>query len=446
MIGAVEELRGKSLPLQDGFYLLGLSGGADSVFLMMILQKDIREGRIRLEAVHVNHRIRGAEADEDEQFCHELCRRIGIPFHACHADLEGKTDEDSAREARFSMFGRLMAERNADALLLAHNADDQAETFLMRLLRGAGPEGLSCMKADDRFREIHIIRPIMNLRRREIRDALVQDGIEWRDDSTNQNQKYLRNRIRLELVPMLEQYSVTAVEKINGAAGMIAEDHQELDNQARKLFHRVSRGSMLDAESLATEPAPLQKRVLRLWWKRNGPVLHEHTLNMQQTEKLTALLHCGKGRINLPGERHAVRAGRYLLLQGVEKNTNDPVTVCGNETVFGDIIMTVGPSAGDPGDGRQTQEVPESLLNGCVIRTRLPGDRIRPFGSAGSRKLQDYLTDRKIPEPFRDRIPLLCKANEVLMVCGVGTGNVPGWDPETRPVRIMWSGDMPWME
>jgi tRNA(Ile)-lysidine synthase len=445
MSGAIEELRRKSLPVPDGHYLLGLSGGADSVSLLMILLEDFRERRIKLEAVHINHGIRGNEADEDEHFCHELCQRHGVPFQSYHADLEGKTDEDSAREARFFLFDRLMTEKGADALLLAHNADDQAETFLMRLLRGAGPEGLSCMKADERIGQIRIIRPILTLRRAEIREALLKDGIEWRNDSTNQDTMYLRNRVRKELIPLLERYTGSAVEKINGAAGMIAEDHQELDHQARRLLDRVGRDSMLDAELLASEPVPLQKRVVRLWWKRNGPVLHEHSLNMKQTENLIALLQCEKGKINLPGDFHAVRAGRYLLLQGSERNADEPVAAGGKETVFGNIRMTVGPSAGDPGDGRLTQEVPESMLNGCVIRTRLPGDRIRPFGSAGSRKLQDYLTDRKIPEPFRDRIPLLCRENEVLMVCGVGAGSIPRWDPEKRNVRLTWSGDMPWM-
>ena len=91
------------------------------------------------------------------------------------------------------------------------------------------------------------------------------------------------------------------------------------------------------------------------------------------------------------------------------------------------------------------KDAPE-ITAGCQIRTRKPGDRIRPFGSKGSRKLQDYLTDRKIPEPFRDRIPLLCKGDEVLLVCGVGAGDIPGWDIAANPVRLTWHGEMPWMK
>ena len=116
------------------------------------------------------------------------------------------------------------------------------------------------------------------------------------------------------------------------------------------------------------------------------------------------------------------------------------------ELMFGDFLLKETPSEGNPGDGKRSQEVPEGFTRGCVIRTRQPGDRIRPFGSAGSRKLQDYLTDRKIPEPYRNRIPLLCRDDEVLLVCGVGAGNIPRLDGRTPSVRLTWHGDMPWME
>ena len=446
MSSAVEELRGSIPPVQKGYYLLGLSGGADSVALLMILLPDIREGRIRLEAVHVNHGIRGTESDEDELFCAGLCSRVGIPFRACRADLAGKTDEASAREARFSFFRELTEQCGTDALMLAHNADDQAETFLMRLLRGAGPEGLSCMNAEDNRGGIRILRPILNLRRQEIRDALRNDGIRWREDSTNNDTFYLRNRIRMELIPVLEKFSSSAVKKISAAAGMISEEHQLLDRQARELLERYGKERMLDAEALACEAAPLQKRVIRLWWKRNAPELREHTLNAQQTETLAGLLYSTKGKINLPGGLYAVRAGRYICLKGDPDIQPETVPVSGSVIKYGSFTLTVGPSEGTPGDGKITQEVPEQLLEGCVIRTRLPGDRIRPFGSAGSKKLQDYLTDRKIPEPFRDQIPLLCKGKEVLMACGVGTGNVPRRESCESTVRLIWDGKMPWTE
>ena len=135
-----------------------------------------------------------------------------------------------------------------------------------------------------------------------------------------------------------------------------------------------------------------------------------------------------------------------MLRQPGEEKATDPVPFIGKNVVFGEYRITISPSEGNPGDGKKTQEVPDGYFQGCEIRTRRPGDRIRPFGSTGSRKLQDYLTDRRIGEPFRDRIPLVCRGNEVLLVCGVGAGNIPRWNGDESPVRITWHGDMPWTE
>ena len=128
---ACEKLRLQIRQVHEGRYLLGLSGGADSTMLLTLLAPDAREGRIRLEAVHVNHGLRGAESDEDERFCRELCEKEGVPLTAYRAELDGRKDEASARTARFAFFRERYLETGADALILAHNADDQAETFLM---------------------------------------------------------------------------------------------------------------------------------------------------------------------------------------------------------------------------------------------------------------------------------------------------------------------------
>ena len=443
---ACEKLRLQIRKVHEGRYLLGLSGGADSTMLLTLLAPDAREGRIRLEAVHVNHGLRGAESDEDERFCRELCEREDIPFTAYKAELGGRKDEASARSARFAFFRERCLETGADALILAHNADDQAETFLMRLLRGAGPEGLECMRSDEITDGIRILRPMLGIRRNEIREALRTDSLSWREDSTNGQDVYLRNRIRKELVPAMERIAENAVVKICRTAGQIADDNDTLNERTEKLIREHCSGSTLEAASIAAEPAGTRKRVLRKWWTMNGPRLKEHALSAEQTDELDRLLISHKGKINLPGNRHAVRTGRYLFLTGNEEKKPDPVSFCTPETAFGSFRLTVTPSEGRPGNGKTTQEVPEDFCDGCVIRTRKDGDRIRPFGCAGHKKLQDFLTDRKIEEPFRDRIPLLCRGDEVLLVCGVGAGDIPGWNPDDHPVRLTWHGDMPWAE
>lgn len=446
MYEAIENLRRKMSAVQAGNYLLGLSGGADSVALMLMLLPEIRSKKIRVEAVHVNHGLRGPESDEDEQFCIALCKKEGIPLYACSADLSGRTDEDAARTARYAVFRKRYRKQRADALILAHHADDQAETFLMRLLRGTGPDGLGCMKPDETVGDIRILRPMLSMRREEIRDALRADGVSWREDTSNGDTAYLRNRIRHELIPVMTRISGTAVEKICTAAALSGEDSRVLNTAAKAILDRISDGRMLNAETLAKEPEAIRSRVLRIWWQEQGPSLKEHALNVSQTEDLNGLLDQTRGKINLPGGLHAVREGKYLFLTGLRSETPEPVTVIGAETVFGSYRLTETASEGNPGDGKKTQEVPEAFSRGCVIRTRLPGDRIRPFGSKGSKKLQDYLTDRQIPEPFRDQIPLLCRDREVLLVCGVGAGDIPDWNRHLPSVRLTWHGKMPWNE
>ena len=446
MYETIEELRRKFAPFKDGRYLIGLSGGADSVALLMLLLPLIRERRINAEAIHVNHGLRGVESDEDERFCSMLCKKEGISLTVFRANLAGKKDENSARKARFAAFRERYTETGSDGLILAHHADDQAETYLMRLLRGAGPDGLACMKTDETVGGIRILRPMLAMRREEIRNALQNDGISWREDTSNENAVYLRNRIRKELIPLLTSISGTAVEKICIAAKITGEDNVALNIEAKTILDRVSDGPVLDAEALMQEDTAIRRRVLRIWWQQQGPTLKEHALNVTQTEAIDELLGKKKGKINLPGEMHAVRDGKYLFLTGYEKEMPDPVTVTGNETVFGAYLLKETESEGNPGDGRRTQEVPPGFTRGCVIRTRQPGDRIRPFGSQGSKKLQDYLTDKRIPEPFRDCIPMLCRGKDVLLVCGVGAGNIPTLDQYSSSVRLTWYGKTPWRE
>ncbi len=439
----LKPLREKLVLPDSGYYLLGLSGGADSVALLIMLAGN---GRIRFDAIHVNHGLRGAESDADEAFTDALCAKEGVRLHIYRPDLAGRNDEAAAREARYGCFQAAIAETGADGILLAHHGDDQAETFLLHLLRGAGTNGLSGMAAESRWHGIRIIRPMLSLSGKEIRQALRSCGIEWREDSSNLDTRYLRNRIRRELLPQMEAIAPGAAVRIRGAMDLIHEDRQALDALAEDLFRQALQGERLDAERLETEPKAVSCRALRKWWDKLGPCREERGLSQQQTDALTALLENRSRRANLPAGWHASRIGRYLYLTPPREDPAEPVPVRGTETRFADWCLTEFPSAGDPGDGRRCQEVPDGFTEGCVIRTRRPGDRIHPFGAQGEKKLQDYLTDRKIPQPWRDRIPLLCRGEEVLLVCGVGAGNVPEWKRGISNVRLTWIGAIPWME
>ena len=443
---ALAQLRGRIRLPENGYYLTGLSGGADSVALTMMMLPEIREGRIRAAAVHVNHGLRGAESDGDERFAAEMCEKIGIQCLIYRPDLSGRSDEASAREARYGCFRKALRETGADGLMLAHHADDQAETFMMRILRGAGADGLQCMTEEQEADGFRILRPLLGLGRDEIREALRQDGIQWREDSSNRNNAYLRNRIRTELIPLMEEIAPGAVRRICETARLIRKDNEALQDAARGVYEEAARGDLLETEKTERVPEAVQSRILRMWWRASGPELDERELSSCQTRQLQELLKSERGKANLPGGYHASRSAGFLHLAGPARETPESVDVSGPETCFDGFKLTETPSEGNPGDGKRTQEVPAGFTEGCQIRTRRPGDRIRPFGCRGSRKLQDYLTDRKIPEPFRDRIPLLCRGNEVLLVCGIGSGGIPEWNGQDHPVRLTWHGEMPWMK
>ena len=426
--------------------LLGLSGGADSVALLHLMLSRFRERGISLEAVHVNHGLRGREAEEDERFVRELCRDLGVPLTVYRIDLQGRKDENAAREARFRCFRQRMEETGAGGLLLAHHGDDLTETFLMRLIRGAGPEGLACMRPVDRSFGMTVYRPLLGLSRREIRDALSEAGIPWREDGSNGNPAYLRNRVRMELVPMLESFTPGAAERVRFTAELLAKDDEALEKQTERLYEETVRGRALDAERLRNEAEALRTRVLRKWWQAEGPALSERALNGKQTMALEALLHKERGQVNLPGNLHAERGKRYLHLTGFPEQPSPSVPWEAPETGWGGLTLAETPSEGAPGDGKRCQEVPAGFAGGCVLRGRQPGDWIRPFGGQGRRKLQDYLTDRGVDAPWRDHVALLCRDREVLLVAGVGAGDIPPWEGKQTSVRLVWRGVMPWMQ
>ena len=431
--------------IPEGRILAGFSGGADSTALILLLAAERDAGRNEPEAVHVNHGLRGSESDMDETFCRTTCERLKIPFHVIRPDLRGRSDENSCRDARFAAFDTVMKKTGIRILALGHNRNDVSETFMMRLLRGAGPDGLSCMNGMDYREEYAICRPLIHCSREEIRTALRNAGEEWREDSSNRNERYLRNSVREQLIPLMERLAPGAAGRIAQTAEMLSNENSFLQEEAGNFLKDYASGFRIDPEPLSKFPPAMQARILRAWWKQNAPVLREHALNAEKTAELTALAGADRGKVNLPGGLYAVKSKNGIYLTGLQKQHFKEVPYREGSICFGKVTLKTIPSRNGHGNGVTEQEVPRSFLRDCVIRTRQPGDRIRPFGMKGSRKLQDYLTDRSIDEPWRDEIPLLCRRNEVLFVAGVGTGAVPEWDADEDNVRLCWEGDLPWI-
>lgn len=426
----------RDLPPLPERLLIGLSGGADSVALFhMLLARD--HGAGRLWAVHVNHGLRGEQSDEDERFVRSLCQEYKVPlkvYRACPPDNPG---EEWAREARYAYFRQAMEETGAEALALAHHRDDQAETLLIHLLRGAGLTGLAGMPPEGTAMGIRVVRPLLAVPRRELRLALEEAGYPWREDDSNQDERYLRNAVRHELLPLMERLSGGCTSRIAAAASLLRADEAVLSGEAEAFLNGCGGSSYLPLKELIRLPQGMSRRVLRLWWERYaGASMEERTLSLSQTESLEALMTAPAGsRCNLPGDCHGQRGWTHLHLTGRQET---------DDTAWPGLRWMVSETVDGPGDGRRRQAMPEALWRSCQVRTRQPGDWICPYGQRGRQSMQDYFVNRKVDAPFRGRIPLVCRGSEVLLAAGVGAGDIPPMENHRGYVMLRWEGEMPW--
>lgn len=422
----------KNLP---GKLLVGLSGGADSVALTHLLL----DAGYQVTAVHVNHGLRGDASDGDEAFVRALCEEWRIPLRTYRALPPESPGEGWAREARYGFFRQAMAEAQADALVLAHHRDDQAETLLLHLLRGSGLTGLTGMLADTNLNGMRILRPLLMYSREELRAYLSERGITWREDGSNGDARYLRNALRLEVLPVLELLVPGAAARMATTATLLQDDEAVLRALTAD-FLAAHPGRALPIEQLRMQLPGLQRRILRAWWTAHAPKSDERGLTAVQTADLLGLMDApASARCNLPQGWYGQRGWTHLHLIAPEDAygiLEMPAETC--------PLLTITPFDGVPSDGKGCQVIPRAWLAACVVRSRKQGDFIRPFGSAGRQSLQDYFTNRRVDAAFRDRVPLLCRGSEVLLAGGVGAGGVPCTDEIEEPVLLRWREPFHW--
>lgn len=421
--------------------LAGFSGGSDSTALVLLLLKR----NVSVTCVHVHHGLRGAEADADEVFVRAFCQRHRIPLLVYHATPPAHPGEGWAREARYAYFREAMKQCGANALVLAHHSDDQAETLLLHLLRGSGLEGLCAMKRESRIGDMVILRPLLSFSHRELQEMLKEEGQEWCEDSTNSGDDYLRNQVRHQLLPLMEKMAPGASERIAATSLLLQEDGQLLDQLVHVADDWMGRRE-LPLELLKC-PAAQQSRILRAWWESLAGVRKEKALSHEKTLELRSIVSKEVGAVcNLPGNLWAVRGYQYLhmISPEIQKESGEYALADGLKA-FG-LQFDLQDALAEPGDGITSQAIPKEWLQDLTVRTRRSGDWIIPFGQTGRQTLKEYLIDRKVDQPFRDRLPLVCRGQEVLIVCGIGTGGIPR-KPEqavTPYVLTSWHGDMPW--
>ena len=384
--------------------LVGVSGGPDSVALLDALVKS----GWRPHVCHLNHQLRGADSDADAEFVRRLAGQYGLSstIESCQV----ASDEDSARRARHEFFMRVAERMGVHKLALAHTADDQVETFLLRLLRGAGVPGLVGIWPERQFGPLRVIRPLLKVRRVEVLEYLSAQGLKFREDSSNADTRFTRNRIRHELLPLLEREFNPAIRDVllNTAEILRDEDFYLLHHVAQRFYVAVCQNDAVNVKALANCPVAIQRRALRFWLggdSENGP-----SFGFDQIESVrhAALGDSPSAEIDLPDDLVVYR--EYEWLQKASRRELEavrgrwPLSLSG-ETTIGELgVKFVIGEEGERFDA-------DALGQGVFVRTWENGDRFQPLGMSEAKKLQDFFVDEKVPRRRRGRVPLVCAAD-----------------------------------
>lgn len=418
--------------------LVAYSGGADSACLLHFLVEWCAENGVELFAAHVNHGIRGDEALRDRDHCVRECERLGIKIFILDADVpkiaaeSGKSLESAARDVRYEFFAQIMGEQNISVLATAHNSDDNLETVIFRLARGSGARGLCGIPA---VRELEgggiVIRPLLNLSKKEILDICAEKGIEYVYDSTNSDTAYSRNSIRATVLPVLRTINPEAGAAATRACEFLREDCDFIDSIADEYMNEYDFDSV---EKLAMLEKPIFMRVvLRMYEKC--------TSAMPEFVHLNGILKLVKGRkeqssVSLPGRIKAkIEGGRLIFCPDTREkiiSAEQPKT----ELVEGDNYLQSGYilrlesdfSTKSSQSTLQIQRSGENIyklfthvcvqsdkINGRLfIRGRLPGDKIR-FGGM-SRDVRKLFSERAVPPDERTAYPIVCDDDGVVWI------------------------------
>jgi tRNA(Ile)-lysidine synthase len=427
---------------------VAVSGGADSVALSLLLRDLAPQlGAAVAGLIHVNHGLRGADADADESFCRALATRLGLPFDVHRADVaelartRHVSIEAAARLARYDWFPAAAARLGASVVATGHTADDQAETVLLRLLRGSGARGVSGI----RIKRGLYVRPLLYCRRRALRAWLQEMGEGWREDASNADIRVPRNRLRHEVMPRLEDLAPGAVMALTRHAALAADDEAYLSAAAEKASSGLvfsGNESRTDISELDAPPA-IARRMIRILAERVAP---GRTLSLKHVEAVRRLAASDKprSRLDLPGllVQKAGSALRFSEAPVLTRNQSQPWMAWPERLLLspGSVdlpevgltlearLATSAPAAVSKSSGSaagtarawQVSICAASVTPSLIVRNRRPGDRFQPLGAPGRRKLQDVLVDRKIPRTERDGLPIVTTlTGEILWVAGV---------------------------
>lgn len=419
---------------------LAVSGGSDSIALMNMAAAEARRIGIFVEVLCFDHAIKGENSAEESRFVADCATRLGLPVFLRRADPPvaaggGLSLEMAAREARMAFFGLAARDLRLDAVATGHQRDDAAESLLMRLLRGAGATGLSAMRPVSPPTSLTpaIIRPMLDFGRSELRGWLAARGLAWMDDVSNSNEEIQRCRVRLRLIPeiarLMELSGEDVARSLAQSAAILRDDDACLEAIASAGGDSAAKGadaSAIDLPGLSREAPAIARRRVRQWLMGKG------LFGAAGFSTVREILAAAPGStVNLPGNAVAdVDSAGCLRIRGASNDVSVPAQV----------VLAV------PGKVRWGEYSVAAMKSGTVVRRRQPlgewpasctlsasavaafgplsvrarreGDRMRPFGVKGSKRLQDIFVDLKIPAARRGSWPIVCAGDEIAWIPG----------------------------
>ena len=438
LVNRVKEYIDRNRLLESGQpVLVGLSGGADSTALLKVL---LALG-YPCTAVHCNFHLRGSESDRDQEFVTALCRTLGVELVTCSYDTRkyasdhGISIEMAARELRYADFERIMKERGAAAVCIAHHRDDSVETVLLNLMRGTGIKGLTGIKP----RNGHIIRPLLCLSRDEIEQWLKENGQSYVTDSTNLETDYTRNKVRLKLLPLMREINPSADEAILSTSSHLQMAYDICLPALEAMRDRCVRekdGIMtINIDALSTLPS-VQGFLFE--------ILSPLGFNETQIAAVSRSLHSQPGTRFLSSTHQIVKDRDSFMVSALSGSEPDEITVSLDTT---DVKLTGGgmlsirtaPAGSDISALPETATLDASLLSrgAITIRRWREGDWFIPFGMKGRKLVSDYLTDCKVSPLERERQLVALHGDDIIWVMGRRSDNRYRVSPRTETQLIL---------
>ena len=399
--------------------VVGFSGGPDSVFLVEMLKKLQHFFNFKIYLVHINHLLRGEDADSDENFSFEYAKKNNLEIFIKRISVKeiakevGKTLEEVGREERYKFFSEIYEKVGATKIATAHNKDDQIETFLFRLIRGTSLQGLEGIK----IKNNNVIRPISQIYKKDILEYLNKNEIQYKIDKTNFENEFTRNSIRLDLIPFIEErYNIKFKDKIFSLIKEIRENNQ---NNSLNLSDYVNSENKIILEKMKFLSNFDKKNLLSLFLNQKNI-----EINRNKIDEINSLTKSnGTKKIDLNKNYRIVKDYTYLYIE--EKKENCPInnrTVklkIPSEQIFDNFKISVNIVENLNIPKQKNQYLLDALYNDIIeVRYRKEGDRIF-LGEKHSKKIKEIFIDQKIPKDIRDRLPIFLYNNTIFWIYNV---------------------------